>query len=195
MIGCGRYMIGSLLLLGAIALSAGLAAQTPQPAATPGSQGPTADEIVAYHSKDDKGGDAAAGRPLYDKLCAGCHRFGAIGKDVGPDLTTITSRFKKQDILDSIVFPSKVVSDQYQAEMIELNDGKIVTGILVRENATALLVRTGENPDKPVIVQKAQIGSRAPSTMSLMPEGLLGGLSHAEIANLLAFVMAPPPDK
>ena len=153
------------------------------------------DQILEQHSKDEKGGSADKGRPLYDKLCAGCHRFGGIGKDVGPDLTTITSRFKKRDLLESVLWPSKVMSDQYQAEMFELNDGKIVTGLIVRENATAVLVRTAENPDKPVVVSKAQISDRATSTVSLMPEGLFDALDNTQIADLLAFVMAPPPDK
>jgi putative heme-binding domain-containing protein len=153
------------------------------------------DQILEQHSKDEKGGSAEKGRPLYDKLCAGCHRFGGIGKDVGPDLTTITSRFKKRDILEAILWPSKVMSDQYQAEMFQLNDGKIVTGLIVRENATAVLLRTAEDPDKPVVVSKAQISDRATSTVSLMPEGLIDTLDNTQIADLLAFVMAPPPDK
>ena len=138
---------------------------------------------------------AADCRPLFESRCAGCHRFGAIGKDVGPDLTTITSRFKKRDILESVLWPSKVMSDQYQAEMFELTDGKVVAGLIVRENATAVLVRTAENPDKPVVVSKAQISDRASSPVSLMPEGLFDDLDSTKIADLLAFVMAPPPDK
>jgi putative heme-binding domain-containing protein len=153
------------------------------------------DEILEFHSKDEKGGVAEKGRPLFDQRCAGCHRFGAIGKDVGPDLTTITSRFKKRDVLESVLWPSKVISDQYQAEMFELTDGKIVSGLIVRENATAVLVRTSETPDKPVVVNKAQIANRASSTVSLMPEGLFDDLNKAQVADLLAFVMAPPPEK
>jgi putative heme-binding domain-containing protein len=178
----------------AVAAQAG-SVQPAQGAPTPAGPQLTPEEILDHHTKDEKGGSAEAGRPLYEKLCAGCHRFGAIGKDVGPDLSTITSRFKKRDILDSILWPSKVISDQYQAEMIELTNGSVVTGVLVRESAAAVLIRTGENPDKPVAVPKGQIANRAPSTVSLMPAGLLNGLSHTEIANLLAFVMAPAPAK
>ena len=60
------------------------------------------EQILEQHAKDEKGGAADKGRPLYDKRCAGCHRFGGIGKDVGPDLTTIASRFKRRDVLESI---------------------------------------------------------------------------------------------
>jgi putative heme-binding domain-containing protein len=167
-------------------------------AAEPAGQGApqvNRDEILAAQVKDEKGGAADAGRPLFEERCAACHRFGGIGKDVGPDLTTITSRFKKKDILESILWPSKVISDQYQAEMFELTDGKIVSGLIVRESASAILVRTADAPEKPVAVPKAQIASRAPSTVSLMPEGLVDTLTPKQIADLLAFTMAPPPDK
>jgi len=176
----------------AIALAAaGSITRAQAPAASPVSR----EQLLEAHMKDEKSGSAEAGRPVFEKLCAGCHRFGAIGKDVGPDLTTLTSRFKRRDILESILWPSKIISDQYQAEMLELSDGSVVTGMLVRENATALLVRTGENPDKPVVVTKARVANRVTSTISLMPEGLIDGLPYDVIANLMAFVSAPAPEK
>lgn len=165
------------------------------PLASQEAGGMTPQQILDYHTKEDTGGSPEAGRALYEKLCASCHIFGGIGMEVGPDLTTIASRFKRRDTLDAILFPSKVISDQYQAEMIELKDGTVVTGVLVRESAAVVLLRTGENPDKPVSIPKGQIADRAVSPVSLMPEGLLNGLSHGEIANLLAFLQAPPPAK
>src|SRR5687767_1579963 len=122
----------NVLVLAAVT-GAGAMAQTPAPPPV------SREQLLETHMKDEKSGSAAAGRPVYDQLCAGCHRFGAIGKDVGPDLTTLTSRFKRRDILEAILWPSKIISDQYQSEMLELSDGSIVTGVLVRENASALL--------------------------------------------------------
>lgn len=183
-----RTAIAVALTLAAVS-GAGLRAQAP--AAPQVSR----EQLLETHMKDEKSGSAGLGRPVFEKLCAGCHRFGGIGKDVGPDLTTLTSRFKRRDILESILWPSKIISDQYQTEMLELNDGSVVTGMLIRENATALLMRTGENPDKPVVVTKARVTNRVTSTVSLMPEGLLESLTHDEIANLVAFVSAPAPEK
>ena len=172
-----------------------------QPPAPPAGQqapaGPklSADEIFQYHTGKDVPGSADAGRAIYEKQCAACHRFGAIGSDVGPDLTTIASRFKKRDVLEAILWPSKIISDQYQSEMFELSDGSVVSGVIVRETAIAVQVRTAENPEKPVAIPKAKIANRAASTVSLMPEGLLDGYTQEDIANLLAFVLAPPPSK
>lgn len=170
---------------------AAVAARQPQTAAA---QAPklTPEEILDYQNKQETSGSAEAGRPIYEKQCASCHRFGGIGQDVGPDLTTIASRFKKKDVLESILWPSKMVSDQYQSEMFELSDGSVVTGVIVRESAIAVFVRTAQSPDRPVQVPKAKIAQRATSTVSLMPESLLDGYTQAEIANLLAFVLAPP---
>ena len=94
-----------------------------------------------------------------------------------------------------MLWPSKVISDQYLPEIFELSDGKVVSGLIVRENATAVLVRTPDNPEKPTVVTKSQITNRAASTVSMMPEGLYEKLSPAELSDLLAFVLAPPPDK
>jgi putative heme-binding domain-containing protein len=98
-------------------------------------------------------------------------------------------------VLESILWPSKVISDQYKSEMFQLKDGKVVTGVIVRENATSVSLRTGDNPDRPLPVPKAEIADRAESTVSLMPAGLFDGYNQTDISNLLAFVLAPPPAK
>jgi len=180
------FVLSSGSLLGALVLRA-------EPQAVPKL---TPEEIVEFQMKQEQAGSPEAGRPLYEKVCAGCHRFGeAIGKDVGPDLTTIASRFKKRDVLESILWPSKVISDQYKSEMFEMKDGSVLAGVIVRENAANVFLRTAENPDRPVPVPKAQIANRGESTVSLMPAGLLDGYSQTEISNLLGFVLAPPPAK
>ena len=153
----------------------------------------TADQIFEYHTKQDQPGQAETGRPVYEKQCAVCHRFGSLGKEIGPDLTTITSRFQKKDILEAILWPSKVISDQYKSELFQLKSGKVISGVVARETAASVLVRTAESPERPVSIPKAQIGERGESKVSMMPEGLLEGLSQSDVANLLAFLMSPPP--
>ena len=188
-------------VLSSIAAAAGFAAISCLHAeawhgAAASAQKPTREEMFDLQNKDEQAGSAAEGRPVYEKLCANCHRFGeAIGSDVGPDLTTITSRFKRRDVLEAILWPSKTISDQYKAEMFELKDGAIVTGVIIRETAASVFVRTATAPEKPTPVPKAQIANRAESAVSLMPEGLVEGLTPADISNLLAFVLAPPPVK
>ena len=184
---------GFVIAIASAAIAAGVHTRAPRAAAAQDDK--AKDAILAEQTKDEKAGTPAAGRKTFDERCAVCHRFGGIGKDVGPDLTTIASRFKRRDVLESMLWPSKVISEQYLPEIFELKDGKIVSGLIVRENAASVFVRTPESPDKPVAVPKAQIANRSPSTVSLMPDGLYEKLTPAELSDLLAFVMAPPPEK
>ena len=153
----------------------------------------TAEQIFESQMKQNQPGNADAGRPIFEKQCAICHRFGALGTEIGPDLSTITSRFQKKDVLEAILWPSKVISDQYKSEMFQLKSGQLISGVIVRETAARVLVRTAEAPERPVSIPKAQIEHRGESKVSMMPDSLLDGYSQADVANLLAFLMAPPP--
>jgi len=65
--------------------------------------------------------------------CLACHRFGNEGGSTGPDITAVSSRFSRMDILSSIVEPSKVISDQYQNTTLTLKNGDDVTGRILEE--------------------------------------------------------------
>jgi len=136
---------------------------------------------------------ADEGRQVYDKLCAQCHKFGAIGKDVGPDLTTATSRLKKKDIVESILWPSKTISDQYEMALIKTKAGDVISGMVKSENVQAVVLVTGEAPDKPVRVLKAQIAERKKSSVSIMPEGLVDTLGVGPVSSLVTFLLGRPP--
>ena len=118
--------------------------------------------------------------------CADCHVFGAIGKGGGPDLSTVVSRFRRRDILESIVYPSNVVSDQYTAVELELDDFTDVTGMVAGENDDTLTVITvlGER----VEVAKSQIVSRKVAEQSVMPEGLLTTMNMGDLVALMNFL-------
>jgi putative heme-binding domain-containing protein len=133
------------------------------------------------------------GRAIFDKLCAQCHKFGSIGKDVGPDLTTMTSRLKKKDIVESILWPSKTISDQFEMALIQTKTGDVISGMVQRENAQAVFMVTAQAPDKPIRVLKAQIAARKKSTVSMMPEGLVDDLGAGPVGSLIAFLLGRPP--
>jgi putative heme-binding domain-containing protein len=118
--------------------------------------------------------------------CANCHVFGTKGKGGGPDLSTVTSRFRRRDILESIMYPSKVVSDQYTGVEVELNDFSTVTGMVAGEDTKTLTVITitGER----VTIPKRSITKRTESKQSMMPEGLLNTMTLEELVSLIYFL-------
>jgi putative heme-binding domain-containing protein len=131
----------------------------------------------------------ARAKEVYEATqCLACHKFGAEGGAVGPDLTAIASRFTRKDILDSILDPSKVISEQYQATLIKKKNGDVLDGRIVEETADKVVLHPNQLvPDK-VTVLKADIEARQPSKTSPMPPALVNTLNSGEILDLLAYL-------
>lgn len=134
----------------------------------------------------------ARGRAHFEQTCAQCHRFGGLGTDFGPDLTTLASRFKKRDVVEAILWPSRAVSDQYQSVEITTTDKQTLFGLVAREDADKVAIQMTP-AERPIEIAKAKIAGRKPSPVSLMPEGLVDDLSQSQLADLLAFLLNPPP--
>jgi len=153
----------------------------------------TIDELVPIVERGLKGGrNFERGRKLFGAVgCASCHRFDNDGASVGPDLTSVAGRFSVRDLLESIVEPSKAISDQYGAIVIRKKNGDVITGRVGNLNGEDLMVI--ENmfaPNDFTNVKRQDIESIEPSKVSMMPEGLLNSLKEDEIQDLLAFLLS-----
>ncbi|HEU0010329.1 MAG TPA: c-type cytochrome, partial [Verrucomicrobiae bacterium] len=136
-----------------------------------------------------KGRDFENGREAFAAAqCFACHRFGNEGGAIGPDITAISSRFSRKDLLESMTEPSKVVSEQYQNITVIKKDGDDVTGRLVEETDTKLVLIPNQLTGEKVEVKKSDVQSRAASKLSPMPEGLINVLTKEEILDLIAYV-------
>jgi putative heme-binding domain-containing protein len=132
-------------------------------------------------------GDAQRGRALFTSTnCANCHRFGANGKAIGPDLTTLTSRFSLREIIEATVDPSKVVADRYRSKTILTESGKQFTGLAAKDHDGSWVVLLEDG--KRVRIEEQNIEDIKENQTSSMPEGLLDGLSEQQIADLFAFL-------
>lgn len=123
--------------------------------------------------------------------CIVCHRYDGDGGATGPDLTQAAGRFQLNDLVEAMVHPSKVVSDQYKASIVQTNDGRVFTGRIVSESPeTITIVTDPEDATKFVEVKRADIEEILPSSESLMPKGLLDQLNESEVLDLLAYTLA-----
>jgi putative heme-binding domain-containing protein len=92
-------------------------------------------------------------------------------------------------VLESILEPSKVLSEQYENTTVTLKDGTEHTGRLMQETGDiVVLLPDPLQPDSKVTLKKSDITARSASKISPMPEGLVNGLSKEEILDLLAFI-------
>lgn len=154
----------------------------------------TQQELMSYLSGSHAShADAARGAVLFEKAqCIRCHRFGDRGDSVGPDLTNVSRRFQRKEILESILYPSQVISDQYASRSIVTKNGQTLTGMVAPTGAGKLVVLQA-NGEK-VELGDEDIESNARSKVSAMPEGLLNGLTLEEVADLFAYLARPPAE-
>jgi len=123
--------------------------------------------------------------------CIVCHRFDGNGGATGPDLTQAAGRFKMKDLVEAIVLPSKAVSDQYQAHVIQTVKGKVYTGRIISENENDVTVVTDpEDATKFAVIEKDDIEEMFAANQSLMPAGLLDQLNEEEVLDLLAYTLS-----
>ena len=155
------------------------------------------DEVVTLASRPGTGGIAAGRdfergkRTFAAARCVVCHRFGDDGGATGPDLTQLAGRFQLKDLVEAIVHPSKVVSDQYKGSIVQTTDGKAVSGRIIRESAESIVVITDpEDATKNVEIARSNIDEIVPATESLMPKGLLDQLNESEVLDLLAYTLS-----
>jgi putative heme-binding domain-containing protein len=136
------------------------------------------------------GRDPAAGRAAFDKAtCATCHRTGDGGGATGPDLTGVSSRFSRADILDALLEPSRTISDQYRDTELRTTDGDLYVGRIEAERGGQIVLRRTPG-DERVEIDAATIEMRRPYPLSRMPSGLLDVLSEAEVLDLFAYLRA-----
>lgn len=118
--------------------------------------------------------------------CLKCHRFAGEGGAVGHDLTGAGNRFSAHDLLESIILPSKVVSDQYASKTIVTTGGNVITGAVTTAADGSLNVM--QSSGDTVTVAQDEIEEVLPSKLSVMPEGLLSILSKEEVLDLIAYL-------
>lgn len=135
----------------------------------------------------------SAGRGVYVRLCSACHRLFDEGGAIGPDLTG-SQRTDPGYLLENIIDPSAGVAREFQVNTIRTTGGRVVSGFVIAENASALTVAS---PNERVTIPIAEIQDRQQLTHSMMPEGLLQGMKAAEVRDLIAYlgsaVQVPPP--
>ncbi len=151
------------------------------------------DQLLEYiTSKEGQFGDPHAGKEAFQKAqCAACHRFGSDGQQVGPDLTSLAKRFSKREVLEAVLFPSHMISDQYRSRRVLTHSGRVYTGLVSDSGNGTMTIRDSQN--QVVTLEESDVDQILPSNASIMPDGLLDNLSMQQISDLMAYMGVVPP--
>jgi putative heme-binding domain-containing protein len=134
-------------------------------------------------------GDPVRGKPLAVKNCLNCHQLFGEGEKVGPDLTA-ADRKNLDVLLPNVIDPSAVIREGYQQYVVATADGRLYTGLLADDTADKVTVLDAKGVRTPLLKKEVEAVTR--SDASLMPEGLLDGLSEQELRDLFAFLRSEP---
>ena len=156
--------------------------------ATPASR---AREIDSYRqrlsTKELSQADLSAGRVVFNKLCANCHRLFDSGGRIGPDLTG-AQRMNLEYLLENLIDPSALMSRDFQMEIVQTDSGRVITGLVVGDSATAVTIQTAKER---IVVPASEIDFRRKSDVSMMPEGQLKPLPFTQVRDLVAYLQSP----
>ncbi len=133
-------------------------------------------------------GDPAAGKASYAARCANCHALFGEGAAIGPDLTGY-ERQNPDFWIPSILNPSLELREGYLNYVATMKDGRKVIGLMVEQSPRTVTLK--DLAGQVSLLDRADIAQLEASPISLMPPGLLAGLSDKDLRDLFAYLMKP----
>ena len=118
--------------------------------------------------------------------CKTCHKVGTEGGLVGPELTQIGRKRRREELLDGLISPSAIVDPKFAQYVVQTTDGRILAGVMDHRDAKQLRLRDAKGELHEI--GAGQIEAMKPQRASIMPEGLMKDLTLQEAADLLAFL-------
>ncbi|HEY5313948.1 MAG TPA: c-type cytochrome, partial [Pirellulales bacterium] len=131
--------------------------------------------------------DPALGRAIFARTCQQCHTMFGTGGKVGPELTG-SNRANLDYLLSNVVDPSAVIGRDYVAQVILLDDGRLLTGLVRGEDSDSLTLVTANDT---IVVPKNEIEQRSRSKSSMMPDDILKPLTDQQVRALIAYMASP----
>lgn len=135
-------------------------------------------------------GDPYKGEATFAQRCAACHKLFFKGGAIGPDLTA----YQRDDLgtlLPSIVTPSAEIREGFVNQILTTKDGRTLTGFIPDQDGSTIILRGLDGQD--VSIERDSIQELRAAAASLMPEGLLTGLTDQELRDFFAYLRIPQP--
>jgi putative heme-binding domain-containing protein len=152
----------------------------------------TRKEIVDHYRQAlELRSEVGRGKTVYIRACASCHRRENDGHEVGPNLATVTNHTSEK-LLINILDPNVDIQPGYQAYNVLLEDGEVLSGLLVGETANSITIKLANGSTR--TISRLEIEQLRNSNLSFMPEGLEVTLTQQDLSDLIAFLQSPVVD-
>jgi putative heme-binding domain-containing protein len=138
------------------------------------------------------GHDPARGAKVFEQKCGICHQLDGKGAKVGPQLEGIGSRGLDR-LLEDVLDPNRNVDQSFRVTNLALENGQVVSGLLLREEGEVLVVADAQG--KEIRVPKSSVEERSTAQLSPMPANLADQLTEPELRDLMAFLLRHREEK
>jgi len=151
-----------------------------------GSASPARQEVVTRYKGSLEGvGNPSAGREVYTRVCANCHRRGDLGRELGPNLATVQEHAPAR-LLANILDPSADIQPGYSGYTCVLGTGEVVSGLLATETGGAVTLKLADGSLRSIA--RSEIEEFSTTGRSFMPEGVEESVTVDQMRDLLAFL-------
>jgi putative membrane-bound dehydrogenase-like protein len=143
--------------------------------------------LAKLRGNAERGNKVLAATVKNDLQCMKCHTIHGVGGQIGPDLSMIGKKASRENLFESILYPSKAIADQYVTWNIATKDGKSVSGLLIEETGDHILIRDANGKDTKI--GKKEIEARDKDPKSLMPDNLLAFMTEDELMDIVEYLL------
>ena len=136
--------------------------------------------------------ESASGAKVYETNCAACHQLGGKGAKVGPQLDGVGLRGLER-LLEDVLDPSRNVDQTFRLTTLALNDGRVVSGLLLREEGESLVLADAQG--KEVRVARGTVEERTMAPLSPMPANFAEQITEPDFYRLIAYLLSQRPEE
>lgn len=118
--------------------------------------------------------------------CLSCHLVNGEGRDIGPDLSVIGSKYNREQILQSIIDPSMTIDPAYEVWQARTLNGSSHIGFVVDRGKEKLVLKNLNG--QTISLNSDQVDEMKKAPVSMMPRNLLVSFSAQEAADLIDYL-------
>jgi putative heme-binding domain-containing protein len=126
------------------------------------------------------------GYKIFVQNCSNCHKIGAEGANIGPNLDGV-SKWGPTALATKIIDPNRNISEAFRNYTVKLKDGNILSGLYRRDEGAIIVF--ADAAGREFSMAKNDIAERIPSKVTLMPDNFRNSLSQKEFNGLLNYLL------
>lgn len=136
-----------------------------------------------------EGGDARRGERIFREntaiSCRRCHSVKPGEVLVGPNLADVGAKRSRAELVESIVNPNAKITEGFKTTVMQLDSGKVVSGIVRREDKERAVLVDPDN--KEIEVDLVEVEERFEGK-SAMPEDVMKHISPRDLRDIVEYL-------